>query len=330
MTAPIDRCAIYAFLEEILNENDDYEDSDIAPIIPALISKRPSVPKVEGFTELVINLNEEDFRYHCRLNKETFMLLLGEVEAYLVPDVNYVGGGYDSVPPKKQLLVFVWYLSNQCSMRNIAFNFKLSKSTVHSIVHHVAGVISALSYKFIQWPNNQRRREIKGKFTKIPGVIGVIDGTHIRITNPVGNDRSYLNRKKFCSVVLQVVVDDMLMINDVFVGYPGSAHDARVLRNSPIYEKAEDHRIFEDDDHLLGDSAYPVKNWLIPPFKDNGQLTPHQRNFNYNLSSDRQVVERAIGHLKGRFRKLRDIPFTDQCGDRSRLMQHICEFIISI
>ena len=37
-----------------------------------------------------------------------------------------------------------------------------------------------------------------------PGVVGVIDGTHISIRAPVEEPDAYINRKKFHSVQLQV------------------------------------------------------------------------------------------------------------------------------
>ena len=40
------------------------------------------------------------------------------------------------------------------------------------------------------------------------------------------------------------------------------------------------------------------------PFRDNGHLTQNQIKFNKVQSSLRQVVERSIGLLKGRWRKL--------------------------
>lgn len=51
--------------------------------------------------------------------------------------------------------------------------------------------------------------------------------------------------------------------------------------------------------------------WLITPFRDNGHLPNNQRKFNKILSSIRQVVERAIGLLKGRWRKLLDTDHLD-------------------
>lgn len=62
---------------------------------------------------------------------------------------------------------------------------------------------------------------------------------------------------------------------------------------------------------ILADSAYPLKQWLITPFKDTGRLTVLQRRFNRVLSGSRQSVERCIGHLKGRFRRLREITLHD-------------------
>ena len=44
--------------------------------------------------------------------------------------------------------------------------------------------------------------------------------------------------------------------------------------------------------------------WLITSYRDNGRLTVGQQRFNRTLSSIRQTIERAIGLLKGRWRKL--------------------------
>lgn len=51
--------------------------------------------------------------------------------------------------------------------------------------------------------------EIKGNFEAkehpgFPGIIGVIDGTHIRIRAPTRQPDAYVNRKKFHSLVTQV------------------------------------------------------------------------------------------------------------------------------
>jgi len=71
-----------------------------------------------------------------------------------------------------------------------------------------------------------------------------------------------------------------------------------------LFDKAETGVYIPQDRHLLGDSAYPLKPWLVTPFRDNGHLTDRQKRFNKIVSSCRQTVERAIGHIKGRFRRL--------------------------
>jgi len=63
---------------------------------------------------------------------------------------------------------------------------------------------------------------------------GAIDGTHIRIDKPVDDPDSYINRKQYFSLHIQGTVNHQMKFMDVFIGYPGSVHDARVFKNSPI------------------------------------------------------------------------------------------------
>ena len=57
----------------------------------------------------------------------------------------------------------------------------------------------------------------------------------------------------------------------------------------------------------LGDSAYPLSPFMMTPFRETGNLSQCKKIYNRKVSSVRQTVERAIGHLKGRFRRLRDL-----------------------
>lgn len=56
---------------------------------------------------------------------------------------------------------------------------------------------------------------------------------------------------------------------------------------------------------ILGDSAYPLRNYLLVPYRDNGFLTPMQKRFNFIHSSTRVCIEQAFGRLKGKFRILK-------------------------
>ena len=91
---------------------------------------------------------------------------------------------------------------------------------------------------------------------------------------------------------IQVVADCDMLIRDAYTGWPGCTHDARVLRNSSLFDKAENGQCIVQGHFIIADSAYPLRNWLMTLFRD---------RFNRMLSSARQIVERVYGHLKGRF-----------------------------
>lgn len=80
---------------------------------------------------------------------------------------------------------------------------------------------------------------------------------------------------------LQAVCDSDLKFLDVFSAYPGSVHDARVFKNSPLYEALQE---------LL---------------RDNGHLSLEEKRFNNAHSSTRVDLERCFRLLKGKFRKLK-------------------------
>lgn len=87
---------------------------------------------------------------------------------------------------------------------------------------------------------------------------------------------------------MQVVCDKELKIRDIFVGYPGSVHDSRVFRNSPLYQSIAEKC---GNYFILGDSGYPLNENLLTPFKDQEQLTARQLNYNVQLSKNRYVIE---------------------------------------
>lgn len=67
--------------------------------------------------------------------------------------------------------------------------------------------------------------------------------------------------------ILQVVCDDTLLLTNIYTGWPGSTHDARVLRNSELFTRAEAGSCIDPDKLIIGDSAYPLKPWLVTPFR---------------------------------------------------------------
>ena len=63
---------------------------------------------------------------------------------------------------------------------------------------------------------------------------------------------------------------------------------------------------------MLADAAYPCLDWIITPFKDNGNLTREQKKFNKKHHAPTRVhIERAFGLLKGRFRKMKSLEMSN-------------------
>lgn len=133
----------------------------------------------------------------------------------------------------------------------------------------------------------------------------MVDGTQIQIQKPHERSFDYYNRDWYYSVVLQGVVREDLRFIDVFTGFPGKVHEARVFRASPFYQKGQN--LSQQNRHILGNSAYPNLPWILTPFRDNGHLTNAQTNYNNVHSGIRSTVERAFGLLKQRFVRLQNI-----------------------
>ena len=97
--------------------------------------------------------------------------------------------------------------------------------------------------------------------------------------------------------------------------WPGRAHDARIWNRSPLKEilpEVMDVGNLRIDEmyHLIGDSAYPMSNYLMTPYKQRGlRLNDYQKKFNTHLSSKRAVIERAFGLLGLRFPRVTLLPF---------------------
>lgn len=76
-----------------------------------------------------------------------------------------------------------------------------------------------------------------------------------------------------------------------------------------IYKEKYLHQVCGSKYHILADTAYPLEENIITPFKDHGNLTYNEKQFNKNHSKTRVVIENTFGLLKGRFRQLLKLDF---------------------
>jgi len=114
-----------------------------------------------------------------------------------------------AITPTLQILVALRFLASGSFLQVIDDTFGLPKSTVSRIVTDVTLALAHKQSEFIVWPSDPvEMHEVKrGFFDKggFPGVVGCIDGTHVRIQGPNRNENDYVNRKGYHSINVQAV-----------------------------------------------------------------------------------------------------------------------------
>ncbi|KAB0790770.1 hypothetical protein PPYR_15480 [Photinus pyralis] len=254
------------------------------PLPPVEQAPRRPVPRNENYYEETIAQYMGDlFSEHFRMTRPTF-------EQLLITVGNANGMANHAIPLEKKRMFSIWILAKPETFLAAGDRFGLARSTAHGVFKEIIFLILEMMPQFITWPQNNEHTinvfyERSGGF---PEVVGAIYGCHIPVKQPPYNAQDYYNRKQFHSIILQGICDHQLRFLNVHVGMPGRVHDARVLRVSPIYAQLTNvmHPLLPANQHLLGDSAYPLMKNLLTPYRDNGHLNDTQTNFNYKLSSD--------------------------------------------
>lgn len=223
-------------------------------------------------------MEEQLFYRHTRLTPAQF--------EYFTHRLLQQGLSDGKVPATKKGLLFLWYLANQNSFREMSDKFDLSQGAAHNAMIEVLDCLCSLSSEFLRWPNDCEKRASAFSFQRTCGmhnIIGSIDGCHIQIRRPVIRGGDYINRKGFYSVLLQGIVNERGEFMDIFAGPPGKVHDARMLRSSSFFV---DWRAKMGEYKLLGDTAYIGHNFpfIVTPKRDNGMLSQEDLAQNAKVS----------------------------------------------
>ncbi|CAJ1086660.1 putative nuclease HARBI1 [Xyrichtys novacula] len=202
-----------------------------------------------------------------------------------------------------EILMFTYWLAHGLSYKVTADTFDIPKTTVLRAIHKTAKAIREARSRVIHFPPPHSLEEVGQGFARLARhqafnkAVGAIDGCHIRIKPPKNNRKCYYNYKGFHSIQLQAICDSEARFLDIFVGYPSSAYDTRILRNSPVYvQSLHPPPVF----FILGDAGYPCMDHpitMIVPFKKSFD-GPMQERFNKMHGRARCVVEHAFGQMK--------------------------------
>lgn len=266
-----------------------------------LIRNRPTYNE-HYFEVTVQHYNLDEFKSHFRMSRLA-MQSLCEIIAPLLHERHLF------ISLEKKMCFFVWLLAKQESFLAVSDRFGFNKGTGYYIFKTILNALTLLKEEWIKWPTHIECNNIALRIEdkcRIPGVVGALDGTHIPIKQPKNNAVDFFNRYQQHSIILQAVCNDNRIFTDVCVGMPGRLHDARVFRNSLLYEKLNNNPpLLPAHQHLLADSAYPLMQCVLKPYRDNGHLTPRQQRCNTVMNGQRAVIEQAFGLLKGKWRRLK-------------------------
>nr|XP_020500697.1 putative nuclease HARBI1 [Labrus bergylta] len=177
--------------------------------------------------------------------------------------------------------IYLYWLVSATSYRVVSGAFDVPITTVHDVVHRVAGSIISIMKRVVHLPAADELEGIGEGFAHLAGshvfcrVAGSIDETHIRIKPPAANKEDYVNRKLFYSIQLQVVCDHKGHFLNTYTGLLGSVHNARVLWWSSLYVN----RLYPPHGWcIVGDGGYPclaAPISLMTPFKEPVQNPVH-------------------------------------------------------
>ena len=191
----------------------------------------------------------------CVCCHTTYYLLQKVIQQFEMFTSQASKGGPSPLNALTIVLLGIWTLANTETFRQIADRFDVAKSTAHDVSGDLCRVLNHCLPMYVQWPTVAEMGDIAEAFenrTGFPGAVGAIDGCHVPIKKPMENTEGYYNRKKFFSINLLAIVDHRMAFRHVHVGWPGSVHDARVYRNSPVYDILTDNSLPQHL-HVIGD-----------------------------------------------------------------------------
>lgn len=249
------------------------------------------------------SLTNQRFIDIFRLNKELVMFLFEELQPTMQDNIRA-----SRIQYQQRILVALRFFATGNYQRGVGQEYLLgvSQPVVSRCVAEVSQkIVEYFSPNWIKFPDEHEMLGIKTAFFDIcgiPGVVGAIDCTHIAILTPIEEEHSFMNRKGYHSLNVQLICDVELFINNVNSRFPGGNHDALIWRQSLVQDFLRNN--FENGERntwLLGDSGYPQQPWLMTPVQGALPNSPEERYNNAHVLG-RNPIERVNGVLKTRFR----------------------------
>jgi hypothetical protein len=212
----------YAALE-LMNDNYD-----------SRTSKERTVPRIPGNVWMEIQLEDGDRCFETFRMRRTAFHRLHET---LV--THYGLESTRGICSKEALAMFLWTLGAPQSNRTVKNVFSHSTETVSRKFGEVLHCVTLLAAENIK-PMDPQFRTVHPRLEEprfwphFKDCIGAIDGSHIPVTVPVSEEPKYIGRRGYASQNIMAVCDFDMRFTFVVTGWPGSAHDTRILSDTLV------------------------------------------------------------------------------------------------
>lgn len=241
-------------------------------------------------------LNDDEVLGRYRMSRN----MIFELTDLLREDIEPRTGRSHSIPALHQVMCALRYYGTGNFQKVSGDLLGMSQPSVSRIVHRVSNALCRKAPDVIKFPKTvgQQQPVIAAFYDRygFPSTVGCVDGSLIPIRGPSQDENIYVCRKGFYAINVQGIADHQHRFTNLVAQWPGSTHDAFIWGNCSLQTEFAEGRI---QGHLLGDSGYPLRPWLLTPVArpDNAS---HER-YNRHHRSTRQTIERTFGLWKMRF-----------------------------
>lgn len=236
----------------------------------------------------IARLKDESYREVLGVTKKVFDKMLELLVCQFMKD-HKNGGSPNQVSVLTRLVIFLEYYREYRTMRNIAFDYMLSKSSVCNYIHWVEETL--IKSEVFHLPS---RKEL---YENEELEIAIADATEVAVERPKhGQKKYYSGKKKRHTIKLQIIINALTKAIICINVCSGNVHDFKLLKLSK-YKFHGRLKILADSGYqgikkLHSNSETPIKA------SKNHKLTPEEKAYNRNLSRQRIVIENVNAVIK--------------------------------